>query len=76
MTRPSGTVGTSTPEKIWIANPKAATSRAATVTLPLEDRKLRWFIRVLLAQWFSIVRRSVRDLRLPSPGIKGSTCHQ
>src|SRR5215204_5093812 len=51
MTRPGGTVGTSIPETIWIANPKAATSRAAIATLLLEDNEFRSFIRVLLSTW-------------------------
>ena len=49
ITRPGGTVGTSIPEKIWIANPKAATRRAATVSLLAEDKELGRFIEFLLS---------------------------
>jgi hypothetical protein len=37
-------VGTSIPEKIWIANPKAATRSAATVSLAARDNELGRFI--------------------------------
>src|SRR5215216_7948409 len=44
MTRPGGTVGTSTPETIWITNPAAATRRAATVSLLAGGNELLWFM--------------------------------
>src|SRR5215207_4401857 len=49
ITRPGGTVGTSIPENIWIANPKAATRRAATVSLLAGDKEFGRFIEFLLS---------------------------
>src|SRR5215208_6745125 len=48
-TRPGGTVGTSIPENIWIAKAKAATRRAATVSLLAGDKELGRFIEFLLS---------------------------
>jgi hypothetical protein len=50
MMSPGGTVGTSTPETIWITNPAAARRRAATVTLPFKDNAFRWSNALLLSE--------------------------
>src|SRR5215211_2073697 len=74
ITRPGGTVGTSIPEIIWIANPNAATRRAATVSLLAEDKELGRFIEFLLSvvvndlAFRGISRRTRSDHHLPRLG--------
>src|SRR5215208_5967234 len=78
ITRPGGTVGTSIPENIWIANPKAATRRAATVTLLAEDKELGRFIAFLLSvvvndlAFRGVFRRARSDHHLASATSSGA----
>src|SRR5215208_1410502 len=77
ITRPGGTVGTSIPENIWIANPKAATRRAATVSLLAGDKELGRFIEFLLSvgvtdlAFRGISRRPRSDHHLAPGHIEG-----